>query len=259
MIKREFMEKFRFVYQNNQYGGDILPCTLEDFNRIVDSRDVAWRITTRQQVENAVEKGLPLDSFVADIKFQRFCSKHSSEASFQKLTMAQKLLQWTNSLKMGLPCFIFAASAFDPVPVTDKDGNPVLNADGTPVMKPQRRLEGIHLSGIFMFDGDHMPMNPFEIFQRTQVAGFPWRVLLAHKTSSGHGLRLVCEARPEVGNIADNQIELARELKLLDVIGTTGKPVVDDSCIDASRISYAPRREDIYFIDEERLFDIKKQ
>jgi hypothetical protein len=110
-----------------------------------------------------------------------------------------------------------------------------------------------------MFDGDHMPMNPFEIFQRTQVAGFPWRVLLAHKTSSGHGLRLVCEARPEVGNIADNQIELARELKLLDVIGTTGKPLVDDSCIDASRISYAPRREDIYYIDEERLFDIKKQ
>ena len=247
----------RFVYQIIQYGGDILPCTLEDFNRIVDSRDVAWRITTRQQVENAVEKGLPLDSFVADTKFQRFCSKHSSEASFQKLNTAQKLLQWTNSLKMGLPCFIFAASAFDPVPVTDKDGNPVLNVDGTPVMKPQRRLEGIHLSGIFMFDGDHLPMNPFEIFQRTQVTGFPWRVLLAHKTSSGHGLRLVCEARPEVGNIADCQIELARELKLLDVIGTTGKPVVDDSCIDASRISYAPRREDIYFIDEERLFNLK--
>ena len=30
--------------------------------------------------------------------------------------------------------------------------------------------------------------------------------------------------------------------------------VVDDSCIDASRISYAPRREDIYFIDEKNLF-----
>ena len=38
------------------------------------------------------------------------------------------------------------------------------------------------------------------------------------------------------------------------MIGTTGKPVVDDSCIDACRISYAPRMKDIYFIDEEHLF-----
>jgi hypothetical protein len=65
----------------------------------------------------------------------------------------------------------------------------------------------------------------------------------------------VCEARPEVGNIADNQIELARELGLLGVRGTTGKPVTDNSCIDASRISYAPRREDIYFIDNDKLFN----
>jgi hypothetical protein len=60
--------------------------------------------------------------------------------------------------------------------------------------------------------------------------------------------------RPELGNIADNQICLARDLGLMGMIGYTGKPVVDDSCIDASRISYAPRRQDIYFLDEENLF-----
>jgi hypothetical protein len=43
---------------------------------------------------------------------------------------------------------------------------------------------------------------------------------------------------------------------LLDVHGTTGKPVCDDSCIDASRISYAPRLSDIYYIDEDNLFNI---
>jgi hypothetical protein len=42
----------------------------------------------------------------------------------------------------------------------------------------------------------------------------------------------------------------------MGVLGSTGKPVVDDSCIDASRISYAPRREDIFFVDERNLFEI---
>ena len=81
---------------------------------------------------------------------------------------------------------------------------------------------------------------------------------LAHKTSSGHGLRLVCEAMPEIGNIADNQIELGRELGLLGMVGTTGKAVCDDACIDASRISYAPRLSDIYYIDENKLFNFLK-
>ena len=245
----------RFVYQDNQYTGDILPCTLEDFNRIVDSQDVAWRIGMRQQVENAIAEGLPLDGLASNGKFQSFCQRHSTEASFKKLTTEQKLQQWANSLKMGLPCFIFGASDFDLAPVMDKDGQPVLDEDGQPVMKRRRQLAGIHLSGLFMSDSDHLPMDPREVFERTQKEGFPWKLLLAHKTSSGHGLRLVCEARPEVGNIADNQIELARELGLLGVVGTTGKPVTDNSCIDASRISYAPRREDIYFIDNDKLFN----
>ena len=247
----------RFVYQQNQYNGECSPCTASIFKSIVNSADVKLKIDTRQAVDRAISEGLSLSPWVNDNAFMRFCAKRNLDPHFAQLTQEQKLVQWTNSLKESLPCFIFAASDFDPVPVLDKDGNPVLNADGTPVMKRKRRLEGIHLSGLFMFDADHLPMDPREIHERTRVKGFPWNVPLSHKTSSGHGLRLVCEARLDVGNIADNQIELAKELKLLDVIGSTGKPVVDDSCIDASRISYAPRQEDIYYIDEERLFNFK--
>jgi hypothetical protein len=171
--------------------------------------------------------------------------------------MEKKLLQWANSLKMWLPCFIFAVEEFEAEEKTDKDGNPVLDKEGRPMMFRRRKQYGINrLSGLFMFDGDHLPIDPREVFERTRRPGFPWQVRLAHKTSSGHGLRLVCEARSDVGNIADNQIELARELGLLGVKGTTGKPVTDDSCIDASRISYAPRECDIYFIDENHLFNI---
>ena len=223
----------KFVYQINQYKGALLPCSLADFNRIVDSPDVAWRITTRQQVENTIAQGLPLDDFVANSKFQSFCQKHAAEEAFQKLSTEERLVQWTNSLKMGLPCFIFAAKGFK----------------GT-----QRKLEDIILSPLFMFDADHLPCDPKEIFLRTQVEGFPWQVALGHVTSSGQGLRLVCVTRPELGNIADNQICLARQLGILDMVGTTGKLVVDDSCIDASRISYAPRRQDILYMNEELLF-----
>lgn len=227
------MSNSNFIYQVNQYKGALTPCTLVDFNRIVDSEDVAWRIGMRQQVENAIAEGLPLDSFVANGRFQSFCQKHAAETSFQGLTQEQKLVQWTNSLKMGLPCFIFAAKAF---------------------RGEQRKLEDIVLGKFFMFDADHLACDPKEIFLRTQVDGFPWQIPLAHITSSGHGLRLVGVSRPELGNIADNQICLARQLGILDMTGTTGKPVTDDSCIDASRISYAPRRQDILYIDEDLLF-----
>lgn len=247
----------RFVYQENQYNGNCLPCTGSKFKEIVNSLDVKWKIDTRQGVDKAISEGASLDAYANDYRFKKFCMKREQSAHFAQLSLEQKLLQWTNSLKESLPCFIFAASDFDLVEVKDKKGNPVLDEDGQPIRRHVRQLEGIHLSGLFMFDADHLPMDPREIYERTQVEGFPWILLLAHKTSSGHGLRLVCEARPEIGNIADNQIELARELKLLGVVGTTGKPVVDDSCIDASRISYAPRQEDIYFIDEDRLFNIK--
>ncbi len=256
------MEKnWRFVYQENQFTGECLPCTLAKFKTIVCSADVDRKITMRQTVEKAIEDGLPLDSYLSDASFHRFCEKESAKpragASFAELPVEKKLTQWTNNQKMWLPCFIFGVTEFESISKTDKDGNPVLDKEGNQVLFRRRKQANIkELSGLFMFDADHLPCDPREIYERTQQAGFPWQVRLAHATSSGHGLRLVSEANPEVGNIADNQIELARELGVLDMLGTTGKPVADDSCIDASRISYAPRMKDIYFIDENHLFKI---
>lgn len=258
MTTKEHMteQPCRFVYQQNQYNAECLPCTAPGFKTIVNSGEVAWKIATRQAVDMAIRKAFPLTPYINNTAFKRFCEKRDTSPHFAQLTLEQKLIQWTNSLKESLPCFIYAASYFDLAEVVDKDGKPVLGEDGKPLTRRSRRLEGIHLSGLFMFDADHLPIDPREIHERTQVKGFPWDVRLSHKTSSGQGLRLVCEARLDVGNIADNQIELARELGLIGVIGTTGKPVVDDSCIDASRISYAPRQEDIYFIDEDKLFNV---
>lgn len=247
---------YRFCFQENQFWGDCIPCTPTVFNNAIDDASVAWKIDMRQKVENAINDGLPLEPFAQEREFIAFCTKKRNEKNFNTLTLAMQLLQWANSLKMSLPCFIFGVKDFVAIQKTDKDSNPVLDKDGNQVLYHRRKLEGIeHLSGEFMFDADKLIIDPRVIYERTLVPGFPWKVNLAHKTSSGHGLRLVCEARPELGNIADNQICLARDLYLMGMTGSTGKPVVDDSCIDATRISYCPRREDIYYIDEKHLFN----
>ena len=175
--------------------------------------------------------------WASNTDFQKFCLKEAAKSkgnAFKELTDEEKLERWANSLKESLPCLIFGARDFDEVPMKKN-----------PEKRMKRRvLAGIHLSGLFMFDVDHVD-NPREIFEQTQQEGFPWEVVFAHVTSSGQGLRLVCKARVEIGNIADNQIALAKELDV--------KP--DLSCIDASRISYAPMREDVYYLNEEELLN----
>lgn len=255
------MEPYRFTTQENQFTGECLPCTKAKFYTTANSASVNNTITTRQAIEKAIDEGQPLDNWINCANFRNFCQKQASRPrageSFAALAVEQKLQQWTNSQKMWLPCFIFAVKEFAAIPKTDKQGNPVLDAEEKEILF-RRRLQSsiMELSALFMFDGDHLPIDPREVYERTLHKGFPWKVRLAHKTSSGHGLRLVCEANPDVGNIADNQIELGRELGLLGQLGSTGKPICDDSCIDASRISYAPRMCDIYFIDEDNLFNL---
>ena len=210
-----------------------MPGTREKLNEILDSPQVRWKIESIR----AVRQPGAVRLWASNTDFQKFCLKEAAKSkgnAFKELTDEEKLERWANSLKESLPCLIFGARDFDEVPMKKN-----------PEKRMKRRvLAGIHLSGLFMFDVDHVD-NPREIFEQTQQEGFPWEVVFAHVTSSGQGLRLVCKARVEIGNIADNQIALAKELDV--------KP--DLSCIDASRISYAPMREDLYYLNEEELLN----
>ena len=58
------MENYRFSYQENQYFGECLPCSAAKFKNIVSSDNVMWRISTRQEVEQALETGASLDKFI---------------------------------------------------------------------------------------------------------------------------------------------------------------------------------------------------
>ena len=218
-----------FCSQDNQYFSPALPGTQEKLNEVLDSPQVKWKI---ESIRSLRQEGA-IRQWGSHTDYQKFCIKEGQKKktgeAFKALSDEEKLCRYANSLKESLPCLIFGAREFDESPMK-KD----------PEKKMRRRiLSAIHLSGLFMFDVDHVD-NPREIYERTKAEGFPWEVVFAHKTSSGFGLRLVCKVRKEVGNIADNQIELARALGVK----------ADASCIDASRISYAPMREDVYFLND---------
>lgn len=255
------MENFRFVYQENMYWGSCEPCTASVFSTMVRSGQVNWKIGMRQAVRQAVKTGQSLDQFTHNSDFQRWCIKQQSRPragkTFAQLPTATKLLQWVDTLKDSLPDFIFAVREFGLMPRLDKDGNPRKDGEGNPILYRRRMQENIlHLSGLFWSDFDHLPFDPRELYEKTLRPGYPWKTRLAHITSSGEGLRLVSECIIGAGNIADQIYLQAQELSMLHVKGTTGKLVCDNSIINADKLSFCPREEDILFIDEDKLFNI---
>ena len=250
---------WRFVYQDNMYWASCEPCTKAVFSTMVRNATVNRSIHLRRAIREAVREGKPLDEFTRLDDFQRWCyymqSRPRAGEKFAALTTAAKLLQWGDKLKNELPCFIFAVKEFGLVPRTDRDGNPVLDPEGNPFLYRRRKQSNIvHLSGLFMSDFDHLPFPPQELYELTRRPGYPWKTRLAHLTSSGEGLRLVSECIPEAGNIADQQYLQAKVLGMLEVKGTTGTYVTDNSCINADKLSFCPRLDDILFIDEDKLF-----
>jgi len=131
------------------------------------------------------------------------------------------------SLKRKLPAFIFQAT-FDET--TSKSGR----------VGRWRKQAATRLNGLCVMDVDHVE-NPREVFASWQL---PEEVLLVYVTPSGKGLKVVFAADAAVGNLIDNQHRMAR---LLGV-------EVDESCKDASRMSFVCKESDILLINEEKLF-----
>ena len=116
--------------------------------------------------------------------------------------------------------------------------------DGKTKKGARRLLKGCHLNGLVMLDIDHVD-DPMEVWGKLQKCeALMARVVLVHITSSGHGIRIIFIADKQIGNLADNQISFAA------VLGYSP----DQSCIDATRNSFAPKEDEILFVDEERLF-----
>ena len=232
------------TFQENTHFSQTLPCTREEFWEQVKKPTTRWRIDMRRAIIAAVEASktqgaVALHNLLQNSEYQKFLlkkqnlKKKAAKEAWEKKTDAEKLLAFAKEVKDNLPAFIFACREFDATE-TAKGG-----------MFRHRRLADCHLNGLFMLDIDHIE-NPFEVWYKMRDDKELMKsIALVHITSSEHGVRIVSVADTNIGNLADNQIALAQKLGYK----------ADESCIDATRNSFAPKEEDIIYINEELLFD----
>jgi len=232
------------TFQENTHFSQALPCTREEFWEQVRKTSTAWSIDARRAILAAVEASktqgtAAIQTWLNNSEYQKFLlkkqnmKKKAAKEAWAKKTDGEKLLSWAQNLKENLPAFIFSCREFDATPTSN--GNPFCH----------RRLAECHLNGLVMLDIDHVE-NPMQIWWKLREnEDLLKRTALFHLTSSHFGARVVFTADVAHGNLADNQIVFAQALGYK----------ADDSCIDATRNSFAPKEEDILFIDEEKLFN----
>ena len=234
-----------FTYQKDTKCLFVAECDKKVFWREIRKSSTAFNIDTRREILHAIDvkDEAEMKRIAEHSDYQKFVLKtirnlktKSGKEKWQKKPLDKKLLAWADDLKKSLTAFQFSCYQFDEVAVKSKDGKTKKGA--------RRQLVGCHVNGLVMLDIDHVE-NPLEIWEKLkQNEELMKRVVLVHITSSGRGIRIIFAADIEVGNLADNQIDFASKLGYAP----------DQSCIDATRNSFAPKEEEILFIDEKRLF-----
>ena len=132
-------------------------------------------------------------------------------------------------LKRKLPALIFQATFDETTSKSGKKG-------------AWRKQSATKLTGLVVLDIDHVE-HPKELIDEwmSNIDFEKWGILFIYITPSGKGIKVVFKANLAWGNLADNQIEMA---KLLGV-------EADESGKDASRMAFVCKEEDIQFIDQE--------
>ena len=235
-----------FTYQKDTKSLFVAECGKKDFWREIRKSSTAFNIDTRREIMRAVDAQdeATLIKWAEHTDYQKFDARmlrslktKTGKEKWQNKPLDKKLLAWADDLKKSLTAFQFSCYQFDEATVKTKDGKTKKG--------PRRVLKGCHLNGLVMLDIDHVD-NPMEVWEKLQKCeALMARVVLVHITSSGHGIRIIFIADKQLGNLADQQISFAA------VLGYAP----DQSTIDATRNSFAPKENEILFIDEERLFN----
>ena len=169
--------------------------------------------------------GLPTEIVTAERFWALVRAPHTSELIDGYRTTGDA------ALKRKLPAFIFQATFEETI---SKKGN----------KGAWRCQTGARLNGLVVMDVDHIDDPLGLVNEKLGMSNEKWAalgVLLVYITPSGKGLKIVFKARTEWGNLIDNQHEMA---KLLGV-------EVDESCKDASRMSFICKESDILYLDDE--------
>ena len=160
------------------------------------------------------------------------------EAQFYALVRAK---QWNENidkyrethdaaLKRKLPAFIFQATFDETTSKSGKTG-------------AWRKQAATRLTGLVVMDIDHIE-NPLTLYQGWVEKALDFKklgIVLIYITPSGKGLKIVFKADVSKGNLIDNQHAMAK------VLGVE----VDESCKDASRMSFICKETDIMYLDKE--------
>ena len=160
------------------------------------------------------------------------------------------------SLKRKLPAFIFQAMFDETLSKNGKVGRwrkqATTRLTGLVVMDVDHLGEQTHPQPLPDMEGSNMMLSPCELYAKWQkehpeLFASPSQgdkrgsILLVYVTPSGHGLKIVFKADAAKGNLIDNQHAMAK------VLGVE----VDESCKDASRMSFICKESDILYIDKE--------
>ena len=138
------------------------------------------------------------------------------------------------ALKRKLPAFIFQATFDETTSPKGKTG-------------AWRKQAATQLTGLVVMDIDHLESEELRVkSEEFTAADFSRKakdlgILLIYITPSGHGLKIVFKARLDWGNLIDNQHAMAK------VLGVE----VDESCKDASRMSFICKESDILYLNKE--------
>ena len=160
------------------------------------------------------------------------------EAQFYALVRAK---QWNENidkyrethdaaLKRKLPAFIFQATFDETTSKSGKTG-------------AWRKQAATRLTGLVVMDIDHIE-NLLTLYQGWVEKALDFKklgIVLIYITPSGKGLKIVFKADVAKGNLIDNQHAMAK------VLGVE----VDESCKDASRMSFICKETDILYLDKE--------
>ena len=232
-----------FTFQENTHFSQALPCSKEVFWEQVKKPNTAWRIDARRAILAAVDASktqgvAAIQTWLNNADYQKFLlkkqnlKKESAKKAWAAKSDAEKLLAFAQEIKDNSTAFIFSCYEFDETET------------GRGSLFRHRRLADCHLNGLVMLDIDHVD-NPMQIWYKLRDnEELMKRTKFVSLTSSLKGIRVVFTADIKDGNLADNQIVFAEKLGY--------QP--DESCIDATRNSFAPKEEDILFIDE-TIFD----
>ena len=247
-----------FCYQPD-YKKPTAPVNKALFDQLVDSEQTRWLTERHRELRAAlpaIKEGdtALLGRWTADEAFQMYCIREETSTEkkgiktrgqlFKAMTEEQRLQDYCDHMKCSLPYCIFIGTYESwEKEFENKRTKKKWTVEGT-----WRSQEHVHLNGLVVADYDHLDGDVRQIYEEAvdRLSHEDYRrIVLAYVTPSGHGLKLVFTADPALGNLIDNQLDFSAKLGLK----------LDESCKDASRGAFLTTRDDILFIDEERLFD----